>query len=87
MAHSDLTLTKVMHDPLIRQVLRADGISLPKFAAFLQDAARKHQKSTADACFDAMMPTALPSRRTNEPCTKIANAGLSRQLDEPSTTG
>lgn len=56
MDHSELTLTNVLHDPLIRQVLRADRISLPQFAVFLQDAARKHHRSTVGAYFDAPVP-------------------------------
>lgn len=53
MDQSELTLTNVLRDPLIRQILRADRISLPQFAVLLQEAARKHQKSTVGAYLDA----------------------------------
>jgi hypothetical protein len=87
MDHSELTLTNILHDPLIRQVLRADRISLPQFAVFLQEAARKHQKSTADACSGGTMPTAFSSRVTGEACTEIATAGRSRRPGELPESG
>lgn len=39
MFDGDLTMTEVLRDPLIRLVLRADGISLGEFAMLLETAA------------------------------------------------
>ena len=41
MRQSELTMLDVMHDPIIRQILRADRVSLAQFAVLLQDTARK----------------------------------------------
>ncbi|MCM2294008.1 hypothetical protein NAC44_16910 [Allorhizobium sp. BGMRC 0089] len=38
---SDLTISEVLRDPLIRQMLRADGVSLSSFAVLLDDVARE----------------------------------------------
>jgi hypothetical protein len=37
----ELSVNDMLHDPLIRQLLRADRISLPSFAVFLHDAVRR----------------------------------------------
>lgn len=41
----ELSVNDMLHDPLIRQLLRADRISLPSFAVFLQDAVRRQGTS------------------------------------------
>ncbi len=41
MTHRDLTIAEVLKDPLIRQVMRADQISVTGMANLLQDAARR----------------------------------------------
>lgn len=41
MTHKDLTITDVLNDPLIRQVMQADRISLDGMTNLLQDAASK----------------------------------------------
>jgi hypothetical protein len=46
---SELTISDVLRDPMVRQVLRADGISLPAFAMFLQQAARRQLELTSGA--------------------------------------
>lgn len=48
----DMTMTEVLRDPMIRQMLRADGVSLTDFAVLLDDAAKRrvsmaHQKALA----------------------------------------
>ncbi|HEY0123432.1 MAG TPA: hypothetical protein VGC14_17055 [Rhizobium sp.] len=41
MTHKELTITDVLNDPLIRQVMRADRVSLVGMTSLLQDAAHK----------------------------------------------
>ncbi|MGV1791396.1 hypothetical protein GR212_04210 [Rhizobium lusitanum] len=41
MTHRDLTIAEVLRDPLIRQVMRADHISVTGLAVLLQNAARR----------------------------------------------
>ncbi|ENN85650.1 hypothetical protein RHSP_05531 [Rhizobium freirei PRF 81] len=43
MTQRDLTITEVLKDPLIRQIMRADRISVTGMAALLQDAARRQR--------------------------------------------
>ncbi|NLS20144.1 hypothetical protein HGP16_26775 [Rhizobium sp. P40RR-XXII] len=43
MTHRDLTIAEVLRDPLIRQVMRADHISVSRMANLLQDAARRQE--------------------------------------------
>ncbi|THF53857.1 hypothetical protein [Allorhizobium terrae] len=45
----DMTMSEMLRDPLIRLMLRADGISLSDFASMLDDAARQSGKSRRDA--------------------------------------
>lgn len=44
MTHRDLTIAQVLRDPLIRQVMRADHISVTGMASLLQDAARRQRR-------------------------------------------
>jgi hypothetical protein len=37
----DMTMAEVLRDPMIRQMLRADGVSLSDFAVLLDDAAKR----------------------------------------------
>lgn len=41
MSRNDMTMSEVLRDPLIRLMLRADGISLGAFAELLEAAARR----------------------------------------------
>lgn len=43
----DMTIAEVLRDPLIRQVLRADGIAPAAFAATLRLAAKKAAEQAA----------------------------------------
>lgn len=43
MNEPELTMSDCLHDPMIRQMLRADRISLAKFAVILHEAARKRE--------------------------------------------
>lgn len=45
MTHRDLTIAQVLKDPLIRQVMCADHISVAGMANLLQDAARRQQRA------------------------------------------
>lgn len=42
---NDMTMAEVLRDPLIRQMLRADGVSLSDFACLLKDVARQKNAS------------------------------------------
>lgn len=53
---TDLTMSEVLKDPMIRQMLRADGVSLSEFAVLLDDAAR--QRNLAMRCRKAGVPAA-----------------------------
>ena len=58
---TELTISDALRDPIIRQVLRADGISIPAFAVFLQEAARRQQKNaTASPCSKAVNCSTAP---------------------------
>lgn len=52
----DMTISEVLRDPLIRQMLRADKVSLGDFATLLEDAASRRADS-----FSVMRP-ARPAR-------------------------
>ncbi|OBZ92787.1 hypothetical protein ADU59_25275 [Pararhizobium polonicum] len=43
MTYKDLSIADVLTDPLIRQVMRADGVSLSGMALLLHTAARKQK--------------------------------------------
>ncbi len=45
MTQRDLTIAEVLKDPLIRQVMRADRISVTGMATLLQDAARRQERA------------------------------------------
>lgn len=47
MTHRDLTIAEVLTDPLIRQVMRADHISVAGMANLLQDAAKRQHPQEA----------------------------------------
>lgn len=60
---SELTKSKMLHDPMICQVMRADGISLPAFAMFLQQAAHRQleTKSSSRSARDHDLAQPLPT--------------------------
>lgn len=41
MAHDEMTITDVLRDPLIRQLMRADGVTVRDMKRLLRDAASK----------------------------------------------
>jgi hypothetical protein len=45
MCDPELTMSELMHDPMIHQLLRADRVSLVEFALLLQKAAFHQQKN------------------------------------------
>jgi hypothetical protein len=47
----EMTPSEMLRDPLIRQMLRADKISLASFAALLDAAARQHARPANDSSF------------------------------------
>ena len=65
MHQSELTISDALRDPIIRQVLRADRISLPSFAVFLREAARYQHENTARL-----------ERRTMAPAQRLATGDL-----------
>ena len=58
---NDMTMCEVLGDPLIRQLRRADGVSLVAFADLLQSAANRRDGAALpdqSAPFDAHRPAA-----------------------------
>lgn len=49
----EMTPSEMLRDPMIRQMLRADRISLASFEALLDAAARRHARSASDGTFAA----------------------------------
>lgn len=45
MPHVEMTIADVLNDPLIGQLLRADGVSVEEFEILLQNAARSQSAS------------------------------------------
>lgn len=45
MNHNELTMTEVLHDPLIRLMLRADGVPLGELAKIMEKAAREKDRA------------------------------------------
>ncbi len=45
MTHRDMTIADILKDPLIRQMMRADRMSLSGMRALLQDAARRQKNA------------------------------------------
>lgn len=59
MTMHEMTPSEMLKDPLIRQMLRADKISLASFAALLDAAARQHARPAGDSTFaTSKMPDA-----------------------------
>lgn len=58
----EMTASDMLRDPLIRQLLRADRISLASFAALLEDAARRNavafeaRSARRKHCASAILP-------------------------------
>ncbi len=50
----EMTPSEMLRDPLIRQMLRADKISLATFAALLDAAARQHARPACDGSFPTL---------------------------------
>jgi hypothetical protein len=47
----EMTPSEMLRDPMIRQMLRADKISLASFAALLDAAARQHARPASESTF------------------------------------
>jgi hypothetical protein len=47
----EMTPSEMLKDPLVRQMLRADKISLAAFAALLDAAVRQHARPSNDGTF------------------------------------
>lgn len=60
MTHRDLTIAEVLKDPLIRQIMKADRISIAGMTNLLKDAAQKQQRALASR----LAPMANVSGRT-----------------------
>lgn len=48
MYHDDLTMSEVLHDPMIRLMLRADHVPLGEFAKIMENAARARNLTSQD---------------------------------------
>ncbi|MBB6486760.1 hypothetical protein [Rhizobium lusitanum] len=64
MTHRDLTITEVLKDPLIRQIMRADHISVSGMANLLQDAARRQKRAKEFALPADLAPMANAASQT-----------------------
>lgn len=47
MPNAEMTMSEMLHDPMIRQMLRADRVSLADFAVLLKNAATRRSKRSA----------------------------------------
>ncbi|MFT4183865.1 MAG: hypothetical protein QM636_18315 [Rhizobium sp.] len=59
MADQEFTIARILRDPIIRQVLKADNTSLSDFARLLRDAATR--MSDGPARHHGIGPVLLPS--------------------------
>jgi hypothetical protein len=48
MTNTELTMSEVLRDPMIRLMLRADRVSLGEFARLLQKAAEDRNRATTE---------------------------------------
>jgi hypothetical protein len=58
MAMQDLSMSEVLKDPLIRQMLRADKVSLGAFAVLLEKAAQERGRRFAAVDWEAFRSAA-----------------------------
>lgn len=56
MTGKELTISEVLHDPMIRLMLRADRISLGDFAKLLEEAANARRQAADPTNFQASRP-------------------------------
>ncbi len=73
MSDTELTISRVLRDPLIRQVLRADRTSLFDFALLLREnAVRIRSASTSSRLIMQPMPSDRrdPDRRSQQNATR-----------------
>lgn len=63
MRHQDTTAAEVLRDPLIRQVMRADGVRVEQLEELLLDAARRlsHLKPWRQRCRQASIRLISPA--------------------------
>lgn len=59
MQNSEMTMSEALRDPMIRQMLRADRVSLTEFAALLEKAARARNAASGLQGGIALMSRAL----------------------------
>lgn len=57
----DLSMSEVLKDPLIRQMLRADNVSLGAFAELLDKAAKERGRRFAAICLEARNNSTVPA--------------------------
>lgn len=62
MSHEDLSLIEVLRDPLIRQVMRADRVSLQDMAGLLADASQRLKNAKRRDAFSERENRLLGSR-------------------------
>ncbi len=64
----DMTMTEVLRDPMIRQMLRADGVALSDFAVLLDDAAKRRHSMKQQAAIAIPAPHVIGHRVANTAC-------------------
>lgn len=58
MSDTEFTISRILRDPLIRQILRADRTSLSDFALLLRDSAHRMRSASA---FSRLIMQPMPS--------------------------
>ncbi|MEF0942097.1 hypothetical protein [Rhizobium sp. BR 362] len=62
MQNNEMTMSEVLRDPMIRQMLRADRVSLSEFARLLKKTARARHAASAEERAIPLVPPALIER-------------------------
>lgn len=66
----DMTMTEVLRDPMIRQMLRADGVSLTDFAVLLDEAAKRRFNKTHQNALAIPAPHVISQSAAKMACCK-----------------
>ena len=65
----DMTMSEVLKDPLIRQMLRADKVSLGTFAKLLENAANERGRNVAARSWATCAPSAVSAGKEHHAVT------------------
>ncbi|MBB5574062.1 MULTISPECIES: hypothetical protein [Rhizobium] len=62
MQNNEMTMSEVLRDPMIRQMLRADRVSLSDFATLLKKTARARNAASAEKSAMPLVPPVFIER-------------------------